>query len=97
MAITKQRISKLEKILGLNEKREVKIILVRKMGDERDQKMQRDFINREIKKIKKKGGHHLLPQYIFLDKDAGEAARKRVEAKKRREKRELLQPSQQLS
>lgn len=68
MAITKQRIKKIEEILGVNEKKELRIILIQKMGEKIDKKMERDFINRKIKEIKKERNYHLLPQIIVLDK-----------------------------
>lgn len=83
MAITKQRIKKLEEALGVNEEREIRIILISKMGEKMDEKAKREFINREIKKIKEKGGYHLLPHYILLDKDEWEKSKQRVKSLKK--------------
>lgn len=78
MAVTKQRIKKLEETLGVNEKKELKIILIRKMGEKIDKKMERDFINRKIKEIKKKRDYHLLPHIIALDKNEIEKAKQKI-------------------
>lgn len=81
MAITKQRIKKIEEALGVNEERELRIILISKMGEKMDEGAKRDFINCKIKEIKKKGGYHLLPHIIILEKEEVEKARQRVKAK----------------
>lgn len=85
MAITKQRIKKIEEALGVNEEKEIRIILVSKMGEKMDEKAKRDFINRKIKEIKKKGEYSPLAHYIMVDKDEAEKADQRIKAKLNKE------------
>ncbi|PJE72781.1 MAG: hypothetical protein COV00_03520 [Candidatus Tagabacteria bacterium CG10_big_fil_rev_8_21_14_0_10_40_13] len=90
MAITKQRIKKIEQVLDIDKgKTKEPLIFAIKNLDDWDEKAKRDFINRKIKQVKKKGGYNLLPsQFILVDKKMTEEAWERV---KKLEKEKALQ------
>jgi hypothetical protein len=86
MAITKQRVKKIEESLSIDEERDVRIFYIKNLN-KMDAQEQKELSDRKLAEIRKKEGNHLSPFIFLTDKDAVEAAKQRI---KEREKEELL-------